>query len=56
MIARQDVQYSWSCMDQSEKDVNIFERGVKGECQYVVASFLSSYWLSTLENLLYFAY
>lgn len=42
MNMRQDIQYSWSCKDQSKKDVNIFEGEVKAECQYVVFSINSA--------------
>lgn len=33
-----EIQYSWSCIDQIKKDVNIFEGKVKEECQYVFFS------------------
>lgn len=37
MNMRKGIQYySWSHIDQSKKDVNIFEGEVKAECQYVV--------------------
>lgn len=42
MNMRQDIQYPWSCRDQSKKDVNIFEGEVKTECQYVVFSINSA--------------
>lgn len=42
MNMRQDIQYSWSYIDWNEKDVNIFEREVKAECQYVVFSIYSA--------------
>lgn len=37
-----DIQYSWSYIDQSKKDVNISEEEIKAECQYVIFSIYSA--------------